>query len=146
MNAQQSVPMWLGNPERNAYGSGPWPSRPLEVLWDFKTKTSSGRLHKDQWGGSGWPGQAAVVGERVYFGSADSYVYCLNARDGAVIWKYKTGDSAKSSPAVVGNRLVIGNLDDYVYCLDTETGTLIWKYKTGFENDSSPAIINGRVY
>jgi len=73
-----AVPMWLGNPERAFYGTGPFSDKPLEVAWDFKTGSVRGRLHPDPWGGSGWPGQVAVVGDRVYFQSADSYVYCLN--------------------------------------------------------------------
>ena len=70
--APATVPMWLGNPARNFYGNGPWSDKALHVVWDFKTQWSSGRLHKDPWAGSGWPGQAAVIGDRVYFGSAES--------------------------------------------------------------------------
>src|SRR5438105_7393203 len=52
---------------------------PRSTLFPYTTLfRSRGRLHKDPWGGSGWPGQPAIVGDRVYFGSADSYVYCLN--------------------------------------------------------------------
>src|SRR5260370_23345167 len=69
-----AVPMWLGNPERNFFGTGPWTDRPLEIVWDFKTGSVRGPLHPDPSGGSGWPGQGAVVGDRVYFQSADSYV------------------------------------------------------------------------
>ena len=130
-------PTWLGNPTRNFYGTGPWSNKPLEVVWDFKTDWSSGRLHKDPWAGSGWPGQPAVVGDRIYFGSAGARVYALNSKDGSIIWSYKTGDSAKSSPAVAGDRLVIGNLDNNVYCLNANDGSLIWKVKTEFETDSS---------
>ncbi len=105
-----AVPMWLGNPTRSFFGTGPMP-KALKVIWEFKTSSTRGRLHPDPWGGSGWPGQPAIVGDRIYFGSADSYVYCLNKSDGTVIWKFKTTDSAKSSPCIVGDRLVIGNLD-----------------------------------
>lgn len=141
-----SMPMWLGNPARNSYGTGPWTDKPLEVAWDFKTGSVRGRLHPDPWGGSGWPGQVAVVGGRIYFQSADSYIYCLNRADGNVIWKFQTTDCAKSAPSVSGDRLVVGNLDHYVYCLDTNDGSLVWKYLTGFETDSSSAIIGDRVY
>src|SRR5437016_4604179 len=140
-----AVPMWLGNPTRTFFGTGPMP-KSLKVYWDFKTSSTRGRLHPDPWGGSGWPGQPAIVGDRVYFGSADSYVYCVNKSDGSLIWKFKTTDSAKSSPCVVGDRLVIGNLDHTVYCLNTNDGSLVWKYQTGFETDSSASIIGDRVY
>ena len=140
-----AVPMWLGNPTRTFFGTGPMP-KSLKIIWSFTTGFVRGRLHDDPWGGSGWPGQPAIVGDRVYFGSADSYVYCLNKSNGAVIWKFKTTDSAKSSPSVVGDRLVIGNLDHTVYCLNANDGSFIWKYQTGFETDSSSSIIDDRVY
>src|SRR5258707_856877 len=45
-----AMPMWLGNPERNFYGTGPWTDKPLEVAWDFETGSVRGRLHPDPWG------------------------------------------------------------------------------------------------
>ena len=141
-----TVPMWLGNPGRTFYGTGPWPKGPLEVAWQFETEATAGRLHKDKWGGSSWPGQPSVVGDRVYFGSADSYLYCLNTRDGSLIWSYKTLDSLKAAPLIVGERLIASGLDHNVYCLNAKDGALIWIYKTGFEVDSSAAVVDGRVY
>ncbi|MGI8918810.1 MAG: PQQ-binding-like beta-propeller repeat protein, partial [Pyrinomonadaceae bacterium] len=128
-----AVPLWLGNPTRNFYGTGPWPDRPLEVLWEFETKLISGRLHKDGWGGTSWPGQPSVAGNRVYFGSADGYLYCLDKRDGSLIWKFKTEDSLKATPTIAGDKIIASGLDHYIYCLDANDGSLIWKYKTGFE-------------
>ena len=92
------------------------------------------------------PGQPSLVGDRIYFGSADSYLYCLNARDGSLIWSFKTEDSLKAAPTIIGDRLIASGLDHYVYCLNTNDGSLIWKYKTGFEVDCSAAVIDGRVY
>ncbi|MEO7970303.1 MAG: PQQ-binding-like beta-propeller repeat protein, partial [bacterium] len=71
-------PAWLGNGERKFYGTGPWEEGPLEVVWENKTGLISGRLHKDGWGGTSWPGQPSVAGDRVYFPSADGNVYCVN--------------------------------------------------------------------
>src|SRR4030095_3560768 len=64
-----SVPNWLGNPERNFYGTGPWQEGPLEIVWANDTDFISGRLHPDLWGGTSWPGQPSVDGTRVYFPS-----------------------------------------------------------------------------
>jgi len=41
-----------------------------------------------------------VADNRVYFGSDDGYVYCLDARNGSLIWKYRAGP---------GDEKVIGN-------------------------------------
>src|SRR5215210_7590802 len=55
VTVETSVPTWLGNYARSFYGTGPWPAAPLEVVWSFKTRMTSGRLHKDPWGGTSWP-------------------------------------------------------------------------------------------
>ena len=70
-----SVPMWLGNTSRNFYGTGPWPDRPSEVIWEFETKLTSGRLHKDGWGGSSWPGQPSVVGENAFISVRPTVIF-----------------------------------------------------------------------
>src|SRR5688572_5957689 len=141
-----SVPMWLGNTSRNFYGTGPWADRPLDVKWSFETKLTSGRLHKEGWGGSSWPGQPTVVGNRVYFGSADSYLYCLDRETGNLIWSFKTNDSLKASPTIVGDRVIASGLDHFIYCLNANDGSLIWKFETDFEVDCSAAVIDNRVY
>ena len=128
------MPMWLGNAARNFYGSGPWPDRPLKVIWEVETKFTTGRLHKDRWRGSSWPGQPAVQGERIYFGSADSYLYCLDSRDGRVIWSFKTEDSLKATPTLAGNRLIASGLDHYVYCLNAEDGSLHLEVQDGLRS------------
>src|SRR6185503_16134014 len=78
-----SVPMWLGSPSRNFYGTGPWSNEPLQVVWEFKTSSTSGRLHKDPWGGTSWPGQPSVDENHVFFPSADGNLYCLDVHDGS---------------------------------------------------------------
>src|SRR6185436_14688250 len=126
-----SVPTWLGNTSRNFYGTGPWSNQPSEVLWEFETKFIAGRLHKDPWGGTSWPGQPSVGEDRVYFGSADGNLYCLNKKDGSLIWSFKTEDSLKSTPTIAGDFLLASGLDHYLYCLNLKDGTLLWKYKAG---------------
>ena len=67
----------------------------------------------------------AVVGNSVYFGSWDSYIYCLNTKNGDVNWKLKTGGSVTSSPDVVNGVVYIGSWDGYVYALDAKDGVVI---------------------
>jgi outer membrane protein assembly factor BamB len=59
----------------------------------------------------------AVCDSRVFIGSDDGNVYCLDAADGSLMWKYWTENYVKSSPAVCDSRVFIGSDDGNVYCL-----------------------------
>jgi outer membrane protein assembly factor BamB len=143
---QLTISTWLGNPTRSFYGTGPWSNRPLQVIWEFETKFITGRLHEDPWGGTSWPGQPSVDETHVYFPSADGRVYCLDVRDGSLVWSFKAEDSFKATPTIAGERLLASGLDHYLYCLNRSDGSLIWKFKSGFEIDGATSVVDGRVY
>ena len=90
----------------------------------------------------------AIVGDRLYVGSNDWNVYCLNATNGSKIWSFHTGAGVGfSSPAVVGNRVYVGSDNGVLYCLNAATGTLNWSNTTGGSIAfSSPVVASGRVY
>jgi outer membrane protein assembly factor BamB len=56
-------------------------------------------------------GAPAVVKNRIYVGSSDGYLYCLDAAKGDVIWKAKTGGTLLAKPVV---------LDHTIYCVSDE--------------------------
>jgi len=92
----------------------------------------------------------AVVDGKVYVGSDDRNVYCLDASTGAKLWNYMTGYSAgdyvTSSPAVADGKVYVGSRDYSVYCLNASTGAKLWRYMTGDIVESSPAVADGKVY
>lgn len=92
----------------------------------------------------------AVADGKVYFGSIDGKVYCLNAATGAFVWNYTIGSIVVSSPAVADGKVYIGTYDIYsdgkVYCLNADTGVFIWSYTTGDVASSSITVVDGRVY
>ncbi|HXI74879.1 MAG TPA: PQQ-binding-like beta-propeller repeat protein, partial [Pyrinomonadaceae bacterium] len=141
-----TMSFWLGNPERNFYGTGPWKDGQLKIAWEVKTGFISGRFHKDPWGGTSWPGQPSVEGDFVYFPSADGNTYCIRRDDGTVVWKFQAKDSMKATPVIVGDRIIDSGLDHHVYCLNKKDGTLIWDYETGFEVDGSVVVIDDKLY
>jgi len=57
----------------------------------------------------------AIVGNVVYFGSCDSYLFALNAYTGTMIWSYLTGGFLFSSPAIADGNVYIGSYDGYIY-------------------------------
>jgi outer membrane protein assembly factor BamB len=95
-----------------------------------------------------------VVGGAVYFGSGDGHVYAVDAKTGALVWKFKTGDVVHGSPAVSGGIVYVGSWDTYFYALDAATGALKWKFKTLEDNKihlmmgipGSAAVASGTVY
>jgi outer membrane protein assembly factor BamB len=56
-------------------------------------------------------GAPVVVKNRVYVGAADGYLYCLDAAQGSVVWKAKTGGTLLAKPVVT---------DDAIYCVSEE--------------------------
>jgi outer membrane protein assembly factor BamB len=95
-----------------------------------------------------------VVDGIVYFGSGDTNVYALDAANGQLKWKFKTGDVVHASPAIADGKLYVGSWDSYFYALDAKTGDEIWRFKTGEDPDihnqvgiqSSAAVADGVVY
>jgi len=83
---------------------------------------------------------------KVYIGSYDHYLYCLDVNDGDVVWKYKTGHVIRSTPAVSDGKVYISSFDSYLYCLNADNGSVIWKYKAEGMGYSSPSVSNGKVY
>jgi outer membrane protein assembly factor BamB len=90
----------------------------------------------------------------VYFGSGDTNIYALDATNGNLKWKFKTGDVVHASPAISGGTLFVGSWDSYFYALEASSGKEIWRFKTGEDPEihnqvgiqSSAAVADGVVY
>jgi outer membrane protein assembly factor BamB len=95
-----------------------------------------------------------VVQGAVYFGSGDGNLYALDAANGALRWKFATGDVVHASPAYANGTLYFGSWDSYLYAVDADKGALKWKFKTGEDPlihnqvgfQSSPMVADGVVY
>lgn len=91
-----SWPMFRHNLNRTGYTDSPAPDN-NQTMWTYQT------------GGPVYSSPAVVDG-KVYVGSDDGYVYCLNVTtttlNGVLIWKYKTGGAVRSSPTVVDGILL----------------------------------------
>jgi outer membrane protein assembly factor BamB len=92
----------------------------------------------------------AFYNNRIYVGSDDGYVYCLDSKDGSLVWKYRAGPSDEK---VIGNGRMIslwpvrtGVIVDngivyfaagvfpyeglYICALQAEDGSVVWRNDT----------------
>lgn len=168
----------------NVYNTGktdsPAPQTP-NLLWKFNTRSYeadststlyNGKLFINTWqglfclnekdGNKIWNNlkvkgmsTPAIYDGKIFVGSNDGKIYCLNGTNGKIIWKsllqknpVYTGIS--SSPKIYENKIFIGTFNESggngsFYCLNAENGKIIWKYNTSSIHLSSSAIINGKV-
>lgn len=117
----------------------------------FGTKTGDA-LAYDPW--DFYASSALIKQGRVYFGSGDSSIYCLDAQTGKRLWSYTTQGIVHSSPALADGILYCGSWDSRLYALDAQTGRLLWSYQTGLDPErmlmtgiqASPSLASGCVY
>lgn len=88
----------------------------------------------------------AVVGGRVYVGTASGKVVCLTAEAGARVWETRVGGAVVSSPAVAEGRVFVGSADRCLYALEAATGRVLWRVRTRRPVVASPLWLEGRVY
>ena len=77
--------------------------------------------------------QAITVGDRLWFGTVEGAVVCLDQKSGVEKWRYWTAGKIKSAPTWAEGRVYAGSADGWVYCLAAETGDLCWRYRVAPE-------------
>jgi polyvinyl alcohol dehydrogenase (cytochrome) len=117
---------WSVEPDNSRYQAKPGLSAAdvprLKVKWAF-----------------GFPGdsrafaQPAVVGGRVFVGSAGGKVFSLDASTGCTYWSFKADGAVRTAITIArsktGDRYIayFGDLRGTAYAVDASTGALIWK-------------------
>ena len=109
-------PMFRGGSEMLGEADAKLPDK-LTLRWKFKT-------------GAAVTSSPVVAFGKVYVGSGDANVYCLDAATGKKSWQFKTGDSVEAPPVVIGRTVYVGSSDTFLYALDAETGKQRWKFET----------------
>ncbi len=70
-----------------------------------------------------------TVGAKIYAGSADGYLYCLDSVTGSITWRYYTGSVIRQAPLFANGAVYVGNQGGDVCVLNSETGRLIWRFQ-----------------
>jgi outer membrane protein assembly factor BamB len=67
-----------------------------------------------------------AIDARIYVGSTDNFLYCLNARDGRVLWRWRTGADIIGVPVVDDRHVYFVSLDNVLRALSRTTGVQQW--------------------
>lgn len=127
-------PTFRRNAARTGISSEPWTKTALQVAWASQVDPES------------VDASPAVVGNRLYAGTASGLAICLSVADGSVIWKAQTGGAIMSSPAVADGRAFMGSVDRCLYAFDASDGKRLWRVRTRGAVVAPPLVLGDRVY
>ncbi len=79
----------------------------------------------------GWMyGEPTVTEDRVFFGTQDRHLYCLDKRRKTLFWTFPTGSRIEASVAYRDGSVYFGSCDGRFYRVDAATGKEVWRYET----------------
>ncbi len=92
-----------------------------KLIWQFNNDFSHGNLYYKE------------IGNTVFVGTEDGYIFALDATNGDVIWQTKTGHFAVTFLMQGGNNLIAIDMEKYVSALDAQTGAQKWIINVGLD-------------
>jgi eukaryotic-like serine/threonine-protein kinase len=141
--------VYFGSADSNAYCLNAVTG---DKIWNYTTEyNSAGPSHNYHWGNT--VGDPAVADGRVYVGSSDFLIYCLDADSGNQIWNYTTRAEVFAAPTFAEGLVLAGSYDGNLYCLNASNGSEIWSFPAGVFSPvnaggavGSPVVVGGVVY
>ena len=76
--------------------------------------------------------------DRIFFGSQDRFLYCLNAKDGQIEWRWPTGADATGLPVADDRTVYFVSLDNVLRGLNRSSGVQRWKSPLSFRPIAGP--------
>jgi outer membrane protein assembly factor BamB len=93
----------------------------------------------------GLPNEILALGERVYAGSTDTFLYCLLAKDGRIDWRWRTGGDIVGAPVADARSVYFVSLDNVVRALNQVSGSQHWIKALPFRATSAPQLAGGTL-
>lgn len=109
--------------------------RPIERLPFDDPKSRYDRFGSD----------VTAVEGRLYLGTHDGRLVCVDAASGREIWSEKAGEAILAAPAVSGGQVFFGTFDGKVIALDSRTGARRWVHDAKAAVVSTPALADGKL-
>lgn len=101
------------------------------IVWRFRTDKSV-------------CSEPMVMGDCVYFGSWDDFLYKFDKRTGKLIWKYAGGGTDSGVTIGFDGKLVLPGAG--MTCIDDTTTEILWKPDLTGSTNGTPAYSDGQVF
>lgn len=85
-------------------------------------------------------------GGDVFWGKNQSWLKCVNPRDGKEIWSHNLGKHTLSTAAVHDGLVYVTDADGTLHCMDEKTGSDTWTHSMNGPFWASPMIADNKVY
>lgn len=86
------------------------------------------------------------AGDRVFFGSSDRRVYCVDAGDGSIRWSFEALGPVEASPCIDAGLVYAVSLEGDLFALDERDGRLLWTYRMEGLPMAYPVAADGKVF
>jgi outer membrane protein assembly factor BamB len=85
-------------------------------------------------------------GGDTWWGKNGSWIKCVDASTGMLLWTWDLGNHVMSSPVVAGDLCFIADTDRHFVCLDAKTGRHYWTYEMKGDVWATPLVADDKVY
>jgi outer membrane protein assembly factor BamB len=120
---------YRGDPALTGVAEASLPDEPV-LLWSYAT-------------GGAIVSSPVVSDGRVYVGSDDGGLYCLDLMTGKKQWVHQTELLIEAPPFLHGGTVYVGSHDFWFYAVDAETGELRWKVETNEKIVGGATVVTG---
>lgn len=84
--------------------------------------------------------------KRVYFGTLNGDIFCLDLLTGKLLWQHNYGGVINAAPLVTGNFLLYPNLDRKIFIVEKNSGQVIKVLNFDGRVRLTPVIDNGQLF
>jgi outer membrane protein assembly factor BamB len=92
------------------------------------------------------PGSGVLaVGNRLYVGAQDDIFYCLSAKDGKVVWRWKAGGDVIGTAAIDAKHVYFLAMDNVLRALDRNSGSMRWQKPLSMRPSTGPLLTGWSV-
>lgn len=94
----------------------------------------------------------ALAHNLLYLALDGHFIAAVDARTGALRWRFDTGGAVRAAPLVIGRDLLVASGPNSLWCLDALTGTRYWVFHSEdaltefWPTRTSPVVYAGVVY